>query len=359
MKKTIIIIIIALLIIGIYSKKDEINIFGEKIKEFEIVKSYPKLESSKFGIFKDNICHWQGDRVEISKIDGQDEPLSLGINISEPLIEYGKHYIYFANPTEGQIYFVNEKAELIERIETGRQIFSIREIGDYFIYHGKEETEESIGIINKKGQKIMNYEFPNQNILDYNLDKSGEILMVSKIEIEDGNIKSCIEKYESGDKKDNIYFQDEVIVQIHLIDEDDMVLLSESNVYRMTDREIKWKKEYNLIKDIEFQGNNIYLLYSNYLEILDLDGKSKSKLDFNEDYTNIQIKKSSIIGSDIVLSSSSRITVIQGNNDIVTKKQIVEQVDFNDDYYFILDNEKYSQFDIIKRVLKTKKEEEI
>lgn len=359
MKKTIIIIIIALLIIGIYSKKDEINIFGEKIKEFEIVKSYPKLESSKFGIFKDNICHWQGDRVEISKIDGQDEPLSLGINISEPLIEYGNHYIYFANPIEGQIYFVNEKAELIERIETGRQIFSIREIGDYFIYHGKEETGESIGIINKKGQKVMNYEFPNQNILDYNLDKSGEILMVSKIEIEDGNIKSCIEKYESGDKKDNIYFQDEVIVQIHLIDEDDMVLLSESNVYRMTDKEIKWKKEYNLIKDIEFQGNNIYLLYSNYLEILDLDGKSKSKLDFNEDYTNIQIKKSSIIGSDIVLSSSSRITVIQGNNDIVTKKQIVEQVDFNDDYYFILDNEKYSQFDIIKRVLKTKKEEEI
>lgn len=357
MKKTIIIILTVLLVLGIYLKKDNINILGEKIDEFNMVNSYDRLEESKFGIFKDRIIHWTGDKVEISKIDGE-ELLSLGMNIDDPLIQYGKNYIYFANPEEGQIYFVNEKAEIVERIETGKKIFSIKEIGDYLVYHNKEDSEESIGIVNKKGEKVMRYEFPEENILDYNIDQSGEILVLSKLELEDGSIKSCVEKYESGSKSENLYFQDEIIIDIQLIDKNDVILVSDSNIYRVKAQEILWKQEFDLIKDIKFESNKIYILYSNYLEILDLNGKSEEKMDFNEDYSNIQIKKTGIRGLDILLNSSARFTLIKSNGDIVTKKQIVEQVDFYEDYYFVLDSKKYGKYDIVRRVLEIEKEEE-
>lgn len=351
MKKIIIIIVVGLLVFGVYAKKDGLNIFAETIKEFELVESYPRDELSRFGLFKDNICHWKDGKIEILKINGEDKPVSLGVNIQDPLIEYGKNYIYFANPLEGQIYFINEKAELVERIETGREIFSIKEVGNHLVYHVKEDLGECIGIVNKKGEKVMSYEFPNEIILTYNLDRTGKVLLVSKLEIEEGNIKSCVEKYDSGEKKENIYFQYELIIDIHIINSNDFILLTDSNVYRLSDQEIVWNKEFNLIKDIDFEGKNLYVLYSNYLEILDFDGKVKEKLNFDEDYNSIKVKNAGLIGVDIILSGANRVSVIQPNKDVVTKKQIVNQVDFYEDYYFILDDEKYGRYDVVKNLL--------
>ena len=168
-------------------------------------------------------------------------------------------------------------------------IFNIYESDKYIMVHSKEEAE-NLYSINTQGS-IIYKNSPGQNILSY--DMGPNTYAFSTLTIGDDIVSSLYLYNFEGELVDTIEFENEVIFQFKYSG-DNLILITDKGLY-FINREILWDKEFPLIKNILLYNENIYLLYSNYLEIISLSGESLDTIELKEDYDMIMNVEDKII----------------------------------------------------------------
>lgn len=370
MKRKIAILLIIVLGIGLVyfspEKKEKDPFFvnkkvkTKKVNVLKMDESIKRLESTKFRIYKDNILKWENGKLYIRNLSKEGLSYNIALNANDPIILPGDNTIFFANKDEGIIYFLDEKAEMKERIQLGKPIYRLKQFKDNLVYHVKSGQNEEIGVINSKGQSLMRYEYKGENILDYSYDPKKRNLTVSVLEVYDKGMTSRLEFYEKLSEKrskDFLNFEGEVIVKLDYTELGNVVALTDDNLYYISEGKIAWNKDLNIVRDYHLKGRDIYLLHSNYLTILDNKGDEKENIALTEEYSNVLPYKSGFLKEEVILYSDQLITILKNGEEFLSQKQPISQIDFYEDTIFILDQEKYGFYKKDKEDVEVKEEE--
>ncbi len=291
-KMFIIIFIIAILF---FSKKENqeklieiLNSIKINQKTLKLIESFPVEEDVKdLDLYDKNIMKWRDNKLSFLELDGT-LSLEKEFNLEEPYIFFGEKYIYGIDKSSGDIYFLDKKGETINRIQLKTQIFNIKESHSNLILHIRNLNMESINILDKDGNLIGNNLVKDRNILTYSTNKDGSKYVLSLLNLKEGAIKSQIEIFDiNGEKLASIDLEKEIVVNLEFTDNEEVIILTDKGLYYIKDNKILWKKQFDLIKDIYLDKDKIYVLYSNYLESIYFDGRTKSKMSFSEEYKKI------------------------------------------------------------------------
>ena len=103
------------------------------------------------------------------------------------------------------------------------------------------------------------------------------------------------------------YLDNEIAMYLNFINKNNLIVLSDKGIYQINDGSILWKKQFQLIKDIYMDEENIHILYGNTLETISFDGRTLEKDSFTEEYRKILY--------------FDRYIVLYGNNHIIGLKE--------------------------------------
>jgi len=294
-------------------KIKDIKIKDIKIKDisFNISKSIPIEEGTiDIGNYK-GIVLWNGEKL--TKINNDGEIIKeKAFNFDEIGIYMGEKSIYIFEKPTGEIYILDDNLDTIDKIQMENRVENIVESFHNIIIHTKEELGESIKILNKDRKIIEKIITENRNILNYATNPPGNQYIVSTISLESSGIKSEVQGFKiGGDELFYHEFKDEIILYTKYIDENKFVLMTDSNLYCISQDEILWNRPYESLKDIYLYKDNIYILYSNSLEIVSINGDVKYTFSFSEEY-----KKMLIYDGHLVLYGDEYIIGIEEQDEI-------------------------------------------
>lgn len=262
-------------------KKTNINI---REVSFEISKSIP-IEEEILDIKNyRGIVLWNGEKL--TKINNNGDIIKeKEFNFDDIGIYLGEGKIYIYEKTSGDIYILNEEIETVDKIKLEGKIENIIESFDNTLIHTKEEYGESLKILNKDGKIIENVVTENRNILTYSTNKEGNKYIISTMSLDGTKIKSQVQAFEiGGESLFDHGFKDEIVLYTKYITEDKLIIMTDKNLYCTLGDEILWDKPYEYLKDIYVDDENIYILYSNSLDILSQNGDVKYNYSFSEEY---------------------------------------------------------------------------
>jgi hypothetical protein len=275
-------------LVALFKNKD-IKVKDIKTKDIDlnISKSIPIEEGTiDIGNYK-GIVLWNGEKL--TKINNDGEIVKeKEFNFEEIGICMGDKNIYIYEKPTGEIYILNDNLETIDKIQMETRVENIVESFDYILIHTKEDFRESIEILNKDKKIIESIITENRSILNYSINSSGNQYMISTMSLESSGIKSEIQGFKiGGDELFYHEFKDEIVLYTEYIDKDKIILMTDSNLYCISGKEILWNRSYESLKDIYFYNGEIYILYSNTMEILSTDGDIKFNFSFSEEYRKI------------------------------------------------------------------------
>lgn len=293
-----------------------INLFGSIVKSEKVLTLNSTFKHDgdieEINLYDDNIVKWSHNKISFLKADGS-IILEKQFNFQDPGIYYGENNIYVTDKSTGDIYTFNRKGDTIDKIKLDKEIFNINESYNNLIYHIKNNNIESLSIYNQGKVLIGNHSYENKNILTSTTNEDGTINTISLLNLEDGIVKSRIESYKDDNSKLNsLDLEGEIVVFLKHTKDNNLIALTDRSLYRIKNGKIMWKKQYNLIKDIYISNDNVFLLYSNYLETIDYEGRTKNKIGFNEEYNKILP-----LNNDMVLYNDNSIVVINGEEEIL------------------------------------------
>lgn len=93
--------------------------------------------------------------------------------------------------------------------------------------------------------------------------------------------------------------------------------MTNSNLYCIGKKEILWHRPYESLKDIHFSNGNIYILYSNTMEIISIDGDIKFKISFSEEYKKILVYDNYLVlyGSEYIIGLDDEGEIFKYNSE--------------------------------------------
>lgn len=238
-------------------------------------------------VYDETIVKWDNSKLTYIKLDGT-LILEKEFNFEDPFIYHGDKYIYVGDKATGDIYSLDKKGETKDRLQLNKEIFNMKEVHGNIIYHTKSSNGESINILNTDGVLIGNHTFEGKNILGYTTNKSGDKHSLSLLDLNEETLKSQIHIF--GEDKENlgsIDIENEITVYLEFTSKDELIALTDKSLYFINEGKIMWKKQFDLIKDIYLGEEEIYVLYSSYLETIDFDGRTKNKIGFSQDYNKL------------------------------------------------------------------------
>jgi hypothetical protein len=337
--KIFIIIFLSLSIFLLNEKNQErlitfFNSIGVKEKTLELVDSFKDKEALvSVNLYDNNIIRWNGNKLSFLKSDGS-IILEKEFNFTDPFIYYGQKNIYVTDRSTGDIYYLDKNGQTIYRNQINKEIFNLKESNGYIIYHIKEAGEESITILDKDNAIIGSTSYEDKNILTYEVNKNGKKRVLSSLDFKGNVLKSQIEVYgEKNDKLSSLDIEGEIAVYLQFISKDKIIVLTDYNIYCIKEDEVLWKKQFDLIKDI-YIGEDIYILYSNYLEVIDFDGNTKNKIGFTEDYGKIMD-----FNGKILVYGEKGMSIIEGNKEVLKHTDEIKEVGISKNNILIWNND--------------------
>ncbi len=313
----------------------------EKVNVLKMEDSIENLEGTKFGMYKNYLYKWQNGKIFLRSLTEEGLSYNMALNMYDPIIVPGNKYIFLGNPEDGIIYFLNSKAEMVERIPLNSPLFSMREEADNLIYHTKKDGSEAIGIIDSSFNNTMKYAYDGESILTYDYFPSKEKVAIAVLNIDEKSLGTRLDLYSNLRDKESLYFDGEIVLDLKYINLGNLLVLTDNNLYYISENEIAWKRDFPLIKNMEVEGNNIYVLNGNHLTILDNKGETKEDLTFTEQYTGIKLFERGLFKDELILYNENGLVLVKNGEVFLDHKQEVLQVDVNQDTIFLLDNDKY------------------
>lgn len=320
-------IIIFLLVSMIFLKEENQNkiisfiddIKGNE-KVLELNNAFKDDDILNLHTYDDIIVTWKDNKLSYKKLDGR-LILEKQFNFEEPFIHYGDKYIFIMDKSTGDIYSLDKKGETRNRLELKKEIFNLKDSNGNLIYHTKGDSVEGITILDNKGVLIGNQSYKNKNILAYASNKKGNINIVSILDFEENNLKSIIYSYgEDNEKLDTLEIKGEIVIYLDITSNDEIIAITDRTLYLIKDGKVIWSKKFDSIKDI-YVEEKIYILYNNYLESIDFQGRTEIKLSFGDRY-----KKIVPFDNKILLYGDNNLTLINGDKEILKYKGNISKV---------------------------------
>lgn len=286
------ILFLLIIIIFLFNKNNQIrildfiNFFKMRDKTLLLTNSFDNDNIKDINIYNNTMAIWKDNKLSFMKTDGE-MILEKEFNFIEPAIYYGENYIYPFDKATGDIYFLRENGETVDRLQLGKEIFNINEINEHLICHSKIGNTEKIDILDKDWVLVGSPAFESKNILSYDINKRGNKILVSVLDLNDNILKSEIHYYgQSNEKIDLLTIEEEIILFNELIKDATEIILTDKSLYYVENNEIMWEKQFNLIKDIYIR-DEIFLLHGNYLETINLNEETIHKIGFTKHYNNM------------------------------------------------------------------------
>ena len=311
------ILIFALLAVVFFKEDNQqkfikfLNDLKSKDIDLQLNKQY---KGSNLNYFDETLIKWEDNNLTFLNNDGSAKWIKE-FDFIEPEIVYSDKIIYVLDKSLGDIYLLDSNGDTISKIQLKMPIFSIKESNNNLLIHIKDETTESLKIIYKGENNLDELIKVNENILTYSLNSDSTKYVYSSLKLTNSDIvsKMAINSIE-GKEEYSVEIHNEIIISTEFI-KDKLMILTDSTLNIADNGEIKWSKEYPLIKDVFISNNEIYLLYGDNIEVIDLDGETKSKTTFGVEY-----KRIASVGDFIVLYGNSDLIVLQNANEVLRYK---------------------------------------
>lgn len=314
----------------------------EKVNVLTMVDQIENLEGTKFGMYKDYLYKWQDKRLYLRSLTEEGLSYNIALNIDDPIIETGDRYILVGNPAEGIIYYLDDKAEMVERMPLNNSLYSFKSINDHVIYHTKTGDLEYVGIIDSDMNNLMKYGYEGETVISYDYYPAKERVAVASFNVDEKSIGTRLDLYNKLRDKDSLYFDGEIIVKLDYINVGNLLVLTDKSLYYISENEIVWKKDFPLIRDMKVEASDIYVLNGNHLTSLDTKGEEVEDIALEDQYSHIELAGSSIFGREIILYSDTGLVVLKKGQEFLRHSQEINQLDTNEGMIFILDSKKYS-----------------
>ena len=289
---------------------------------FEISKSIPIQEGVLDIKNYKGIVLWNGKKLIKINNDG-DIIKEKEFDFDDIGIYMGQEKIYVYDKSLGDIYILNGEIENIDKIELEGKVQNVMESFNNTLIHTKEDYRESLKILNKAGKMVENVITENRNILTYSTNKEGDKYIISTISLENAGIKSQVQAFKmGGESLFDHSFKDEIVLYVKSILDDKLIIMTDKNLYCILDDEILWNKSYTSLKDIYVDDEDIYILYSNSLDIISKNGDIKYKHSFSEEYKKMLIYDEYLVvyGDEYIIGLKEQEEVFKYNaEDIILK----------------------------------------
>lgn len=319
----IILLVLAIIFINPVSREqifNTLNLFSKPEKELKLVNEFNvDKQVEKVDIFSEKVIAWKDKKLSFLDFNGF-ETFKKDFEFKEPDITFGEEIIYVMDKSSGNIYLLDKNGETIERINLKTPFNELKEKGENMYIYRKDGDKESVDIVDRKGNILKTHEekIPILNMTMRNTDME---YLVSTLDL-DKDIKSIVSIYSIEDKEiGSIELKDELVAYNEFI-RDKIIIATERNIYLLEDGKIKWDKKIDNLKDIKVINKDIYILYNNKFQIIDLKGKTKEEIVLTSDLEDIRF-----IEESILLFGKRNILIPQKNKDILnfkTKEDILD-----------------------------------
>ena len=311
-------------------------------KSLELMQSFELgLDTDRVGFLQNNIALLSGDKLSIIDID-QEQILEKQFNFEAPEIVFGEKFSYVMDKSTGDIYFINNKGETVERVVLDNKISNLLVNEDNIIVHTKSEYEEDLAILDTRGVYLRFHSIEDMNILTYDLDKNKDKYLISNLIVKD-QLKSQINVYSiDGELLNTNEISNEIIIFTKFVDKD-LIVLSDKSLYYIKDDKIHWKKSLTSIRDVILVDKEIYILYGNNLEIINLEGRTTAKHTFTEDLSRIKYFEKLVL-----LWGEHGLVGIQGDKEILkySHDKAIEDIIINKNYLGLVDDSSLHLFKV-------------
>ncbi len=346
-------IFILLLLIGVlfFVNKENQGKFINAYKSLTIrEKGLEKIETmemdsnSDIALLKKDIAKWENNKLSLLDKDKK-IILEKQFNFETPYVVFGENRIYIMDKSSGDIYILDSKGDTIERVILENKIQNLSEIGNNIIIHTEAESEEKLIILDINGVFLKIQPIKDMNILTYTVDSKSENYLISHLNIGD-ELYSEIQLYSiSGDMVDKVKIINEIIVFTEFLN-GDLITLTDRTLYYIKDSKIFWKKTFPDSKDILLLDNEIYVLYENNLEVIDLEGRTTNKFSFTEDYDKMKN-----LDKYIFIYGNNDIIGLQGDREILEYRHdtAIKDIVVNKNYLGIIDDDNLHLFRLINK----------
>lgn len=312
--KLIVLLLIAIILIFSHKEIQEkfINFISNTSndkRKLQVVKSiHIDAAIDNIAYYDNNIITWSDKKLTIYDLNGS-KIWEKEFNLTDPKTTIGENRIYVYDKALGDVYYLNSKGETLGRFQTGVEIVNIMEASNNIIVHTKEE---GIRIMDLDGGIAATRLIEDNSILTYSLNNNSSIYSFSTLNLNGENIKSEIQTYNiGGEFLSTLYLDDQIVLYLRFTDRNRLIALTDKGLYCIDDGNILWEKELNLVKDIYIKDGNIGVLYGNTFELFSMDGSSKDKYTFSEEY-----KKMIPFGGYTVLYGSNHIIGLKGGEEV-------------------------------------------
>lgn len=347
-------VFVLLLLVGVifFISKDNQTKFTEayrsltiKDKTLEQIKSIQlNPDIDKVGLLEKNIGLWSGEKLSIVDINNE-LIIEKQFNFDTPDIVFSENSSYIMDKSTGDIYIINNKGETLERVVLDKEISNLLVDEYYSIVHTKSYEEENLVILNNNGVFLRLHIIEDMDILTYHVDEKGEKYSISNLRVKDDLISQVLTYSINGELINTNEIQNEIVIFTKFVN-DDLIILSDKCLYYIKDDKVYWKKSLSHIKDIIQDNEEMYILYGDSLEIINLEGRTTGKLSFTEDLRRMKYYKKSIL-----LWGDYDLIGIEEDKEIFKYRhdEAIKDIIINKNYLGIVDNNSLNLFKINNR----------
>jgi len=322
------------------------NLFKQTEKSLELVRTIniPHTEDNKTKSYGDSIINYDNETITAYNLTG-DKLWSKSVEFEAPIIHLGENRIYTGDKNTGDIIAYDS--------DGGKQwTYGVRQSIDKFVeksgllivYTKAGEKIDQINILDENGKLLANTVVDKGRLLSSSVSSDKKMFTLVSIDYSDINLQSSILLYTIEGrllwKKD---FNDFVILSGEFLDNGDILVISDNKLISLNiDGELLWRKDIKgRLKDITLDNKHkeVCILYGedkDYIEVLELDGKTKNKLELDNYYESIYKNNRYIF-----LTGEQRLVGINGDNIFLkyTGKDKIEDLMFGEGNIFLLTKE--------------------
>lgn len=286
-KILLVIIVLAALIMALSMKDtimDKLNLESNHIRDLRLLDSLEIESFEDFKLYGDLILVRDKEELKYYNKD-QENFASLAINDRD--LVYGASDIYLVNPSANSFKSLNLDGQEKEEIYFERkQLYKMDEVNNLLVAHFKKGDFETIEIIDKNGETLRGHSVEKTSILTYDLD--GSSYVIAELNTNGQVFTSEIRSYTmDGELNHELILEEEIVMETILLSRDDLLVQTDEAIYYLEAGELIWEKRIDNIEEILYTEDEIYLLYSKTLEVLDMDGNIVAKLGLEKNYKDI------------------------------------------------------------------------
>lgn len=237
------------------------------------------------------------------------------ITINNPIIILDESYIYIVNKDSGEVQALNNEGKVEWGYKFDKRLDHGFTKGNHVvIISTTEEGYQEISIINSEGKLKGNTIIKNGQAVSADIYNDYDEVLIATINTLEQQIISNIIKYsKDGGLLWVETFKDEIIQEVKYMEDKSCIVITDKKIYHLnSQKELLWSRENkDDIWDVKINNDDqlIIVLFKNYLETIDFDGRTKSKIGLDEEFDRVEYH-----GETIYLQNNINILGIRGNN---------------------------------------------